>query len=94
MIVPYIVVSKHDGITYKRISIDLRKEVLHLKADHPDYEAYSMPLYDIQELWKAAGYISFNLEKIDKEQLKLDDLSRMFAQLKNEVQSLKSGDDS
>jgi transcriptional regulator with XRE-family HTH domain len=89
---PYIVVSNNEGITYKRISIDLRKEILYLKADHPDYESYSLPLYDVQELWKAVGYISFNLDKIDKEQVKLDDLSRMFAQLKNEVQSLKSAE--
>lgn len=89
----YIVVSNNEGITYKRISIDLRKETLHLKADHPDYEAYSLALYDVQELWKAVGYISFNLDKIDKEQVKINDLSRMFAQLKNEVQSLKSAED-
>lgn len=91
---PYIVVSKNEGITYKRISIDLRREVLHLKADHPDYDPYSLPIYDVQELWKAVGYISFNLDKLDKEQVKLDDLSRMFTQLKNEVQSLKSADGS
>ena len=89
---PYIVVSKDEGITYKRISIDLRKEVILLTSDHPDYAPYSLPLYEVKELWKAVGYISFHLDKVEKEQLRIDDLSRMFAELKSEVQSLKSSE--
>jgi len=87
---PYIVVSKNEGITYKRISVDLRKEVVNLKADHPDYQDYSLALYDVQEFWKAVGYITFNLDRMDEKQLKINDLSRMFAQLKQEVQSIKN----
>lgn len=86
---PYIVVSQKDGLTYKRISIDLRKELVQLKPDNPDYQNYSLPLHDIREFWRAVGYISFNVEKVDKESIQLEELSKMFKQLKSEVDSLK-----
>lgn len=87
---PYIVVSENDGLTYKRIELDLITEVITLTPDNKGYESYSLPLYEIRELWKAVGFVSFDLDLRKSEGQDLDQLSTMFLQLKKEVEKLKS----
>lgn len=87
---PYIVVSQSDGLSYKRLEFDWRKELVTLSSDNKGYEPYSIPLYEIRELWQAVGYISFDLDHQKNEQQDISDLSKVLFQLQKEVQELKS----
>lgn len=86
---PYIVITKDDGIVYKRVyRTPENPEQIILKSDNPDYEPYNIKLEEVFEIWKALGYISFDLpEKTDE--LNLSHLHDMIIDLKSEVESLK-----
>jgi phage repressor protein C with HTH and peptisase S24 domain len=50
----YIVVSKNEGIVYKRITRNNKvKTKLTLVSDNPQYEPYNISAEDILEMWKA-----------------------------------------
>ncbi len=87
---PYIVITKDDGIVYKRIYQNPgNSEQIILKSDNPEYEPYEIKLEDVLEIWKALGFISFDLpEKTDD--LNLSHLHHMIIDLKKEVESLKN----
>src|SRR6056297_1642049 len=87
---PYIVITKDDGIVYKRIYHNPENpDQITLKSDNPDYEPYEIKLEEIFEIWKALGYISFDLpEKTDD--LNLSHLHDMIIDLKKEVEFLKN----
>jgi hypothetical protein len=55
----YIVVSESEGIVFKRVF----KEGTSLKlvSDNPVFEPYAIPMSDVREIWKAAGFVSFGL---------------------------------
>ena len=84
----YIVVTKDEGIVYKRVYNKLveQKEII-LKSDNPDYEPYAMKIENILELWRALGFISFDLPKPDD--LNINKLHQMIMELKSEVKTLK-----
>ncbi|MFO7827617.1 MAG: LexA family transcriptional regulator [Bacteroidales bacterium] len=86
---PYILITKDEGIVYKRIysKIGAANEIL-LKSDNPDYEPYTLDIESVFEIWKALGFISFDLPNVDE--LSLNKLHHMIVELKNEVKSLKS----
>lgn len=57
----YIVASNEEGLVYKRVY--LKAEIgqspkLHLVSDNPNYEAYEVPMAEIQQLWKAVMFVS------------------------------------
>jgi transcriptional regulator with XRE-family HTH domain len=55
----YIVVSKQDGIVYKRVVKNTRtKAKLTLVSDNPLYEPYEISSGDVVEIWKAQWVIS------------------------------------
>lgn len=55
----YIVVSRHEGIVYKRIVKNNRaKNKLTLVSDNPAYQPYQVNAEDILELWQAQMVIS------------------------------------
>ncbi len=55
---PCIVVSKQDGIVYKRVLKNTRsKSKLTLMSDNPDYEPYEVNADNILEMWKAVYVI-------------------------------------
>jgi len=86
---PFILITKDDGIVYKRIYRNPENQgQITLKSDNPDYEPYEIKLEEVFEIWKALGYISFNLpEKTDD--LNLSNLHHMIIDLKKEVEFLK-----
>jgi transcriptional regulator with XRE-family HTH domain len=87
---PYIVVSESDGLSYKRVEFDFRKETIELRSDNQGYEPYTLSLFDVKELWKAVGYISFELNEKPIAQKNIGELNKLFIQLKKEVEELKS----
>lgn len=56
-----IVVSKSDGIVFKRVVNHLEDGYLTLKSDNPAYAPYRMAVDQVFEIWKALGFISFCL---------------------------------
>jgi len=59
----YILVTREDGIVFKRIEADLKERKLKLISDNPEYDPYDIDLSQVLEIWQARGVISFNMEK-------------------------------
>ena len=59
----YIIVTRDQGVVYKRLTNQLDRDVLILHSDNPVYKPYELKPQDIAEVWQAAGYISFDLPR-------------------------------
>lgn len=86
----YIVVSKDEGVVYKRVfnKIDDSKS-LELHSDNTDYNSFSIPINNVVEVWKAKGYLSFEMPEQATNNPTVNDLSHMMAKLQGEVEKLK-----
>lgn len=86
---PYILISKDDGIVYKRLynKINDSGEIL-LKSDNPEYEAYSIKAEEVHEVWKALGFISFELP--EPGDITTQKLHSMILSMKNDIDKLKT----
>lgn len=86
----YVVVSKEEGVVYKRVhnKIDEHQK-LELHSDNKAYEPYSIPINDVVEIWKAKGFLSFDLPEQTQENTTVGELSEMMAKLQSEVEKLK-----
>ncbi|HQW85057.1 MAG TPA: XRE family transcriptional regulator [Ferruginibacter sp.] len=84
---PYIVVSRHEGIVYKRIEKNNRaKNKLTLVSDNPQYQPYQVNAEDIMELWLAQMVIS----KVSTQQRwDMNSLASMVNNLQSQVSTLK-----
>ena len=84
----YVLLTKDHGIVYKRIlnKIEEHNEIT-LKSDNPFFEPYTIKIDHILEVWKAVGFISFELP--DSEDISLDRLSSIVMELKKDLNKLK-----
>ena len=84
---PYIVVSRNEGIVYKRIvKSNKAKNKLTLVSDNPQYQPYQVNAEDVVELWHAQMVLS----KVSQQQRwDMDSLASMVNNLQNQVSSLK-----
>lgn len=84
---PYIVVSRNEGIVYKRIvKSNKAKNKLTLVSDNPQYQPYQVNVEDVVELWHAQMVLS----KVSQQQRwDMDSLASMVNNLQNQVSSLK-----
>ncbi len=83
----YIVITRDDGIVYKRLFHGDANEIF-LKSDNPEYEPYTIQKKEILEIWKAIGFISFELPEQNK--LTLTSLHNMVMDLRKDVDSMKN----
>ncbi|MFL9485535.1 XRE family transcriptional regulator [Chitinophagaceae bacterium LWZ2-11] len=83
----YVVLSKTDGIVYKRIMKSNRsKSKLTLISDNPIYEPYNVSSEDVLEVWKAV----FIMQKANTVQRwDVNQLAGMVNNLQDQVSSLK-----
>lgn len=82
----YIVISKGEGIVYKRIVRNKQKNKLTLVSDNPIYEPYHVNTEDVLEVWKAQMIIT----KANTQQLwDVNQLAGLVNNLQEEVTSLK-----
>jgi transcriptional regulator with XRE-family HTH domain len=83
----YIVVSRNEGIVYKRIEKSNRnKNKLTLVSDNPQFQPYQVNAEDIVELWQAQMVIS----KVSQQQRwDVNSLASMVNNLQSQVSSLK-----
>ena len=83
----YIVITKDDGIVFKRIS-NIREETVTLKSDNPVYSSYTVEKAVILEIWKALGYVSFNMSG-PGDAVTQEKLYKMVENLQSDMQSIK-----
>ncbi len=84
---PYVVVSKSNGIVYKRVSRNNKvKDKITLISDNPMYEPYNVLLDDVLELWKAQMIIT-RAEK--QNHWDVNQLASMVTNLQEQVSSMK-----
>jgi transcriptional regulator with XRE-family HTH domain len=83
----YIVVSRNEGIVYKRVEKNGRsKNKLTLVSDNPQYQPYQVNAEDVMELWQAQMVIS----KVTMQQRwDMNSLASMVNNLQSQVSTLK-----
>ena len=84
----YIVVTKDDGMTYKRLENFVKeKQSFLLKPDNTSYQSYEVPVSEVLELWKFT--CSINTQEYEEHELKLSSIIQMFHGLGVELEALK-----
>ncbi len=83
----YIVISRSEGIVYKRVVKNNRaKNKLTLVSDNPQYQPYQVNAEDVVELWQAQMVIS----KVSAQQRwDMNSLASMVSNLQTQVTTLK-----
>ena len=83
----YIVVSKSDGIVYKRVEKNNRiKNKLTLVSDNPAYQAYNINTDDVLEMWQASVVIS---RAGSQQRWDINQLANIVTNLHQQVSTLK-----
>ena len=84
---PYIVVSRNEGIVYKRVVKNNKtKNKLTLVSDNPQYQPYQVNADDVVELWMAQSVIS----KVTVQQRwDVNTLANLVNNLQDQVSTLK-----
>jgi transcriptional regulator with XRE-family HTH domain len=84
---PYIVISRNEGIVYKRIVKNNKlKNKLTLVSDNPQYQPYQVNADDVVELWQAQSVIS----KVSTQQLwDVNTLANLVNNLQDQVSTMK-----
>jgi transcriptional regulator with XRE-family HTH domain len=87
----HIIVTKSQGIVYKRVWRDRDSPRLLLKSDNVLYDPYYLEIQDLVEVWKSLAYLSFRLpDQQDNSRSDMQQLSHLFLQLKKDVDALKA----
>lgn len=81
----YIVLTKEDGLVYKRVYRE--GDVLVLHSDNKVYAPYEVQLKEVLELWEFTCCI--NTQEYDVDELKLSSIINMFRDLKVELKAIK-----
>ncbi len=84
---PYIVVSRNEGIVYKRlVRNNKNKNKLTLVSDNPHYQPYQVNADDVVELWQAQSIIS---KVTTQQRWDVNTLASLVNNLQDQVSSLK-----
>ena len=85
----YVIISKGEGIVYKRVGNKLREnKTLKLISDNLVYEPYTIPSEDVLEVWKAKAFISTQFPEPAPEPT-LETLTSMVSQMQKSLSGLK-----
>ncbi|NBC82174.1 MAG: helix-turn-helix domain-containing protein [Bacteroidetes bacterium] len=85
----YVLVTKDEGIVYKRLINNLQDGELVLKSDNPEYKPCTIQADQVIEVWKARGYTCFDLHDDIPKTFDVSTLIETIAELKNDVKQLK-----
>ncbi len=86
----YILVTKQDGIVFKRVFNFTKDEgKLLLVSDNRQFEPYSIDASDVLELWSAKAFFSNQFPDLQNNTVTLDHLAHTVITLQSEVQRLK-----
>lgn len=85
----YVVVSKNDGIVYKRIITKSKEsKSFVMKSDNKVYEPYNMDVDEILEIWKAKAYISTSFPEPEQE-MSMSQLTSIMLEMQKKIDGLK-----
>jgi transcriptional regulator with XRE-family HTH domain len=84
----YIVLTKDDGLVYKRLYNNKKDNRLILQSDNKSYMPYEVNMEDVLELWEFTCCI--NTQEYSEKELKLSSIMTMFQDLKVELESIKT----
>ncbi|MBT8231890.1 MAG: helix-turn-helix domain-containing protein [Saprospiraceae bacterium] len=82
----YIVISKRDGLVYKRVTYDQNNQCLILKSDNDLYLPYDISLSEVDEIWQYYAHISFD----DSSKTGVSHLESKINDIHNKVSDLHS----
>jgi transcriptional regulator with XRE-family HTH domain len=86
----YVLVTKQDGIVFKRVFNFTKEEgKLLLVSDNRQYEPYSIEAGDVLEVWSAKAFFSNQFPDLQNNTVALDHLAHTVISLQSEVQRLK-----
>jgi transcriptional regulator with XRE-family HTH domain len=77
----YIIVSKSEGVVYKRVRNLSNEKALLLISDNSIYMPYKIPYSEIAEVWQHYAHLSFNDDKISSNSLLDDKITDMHNKL-------------
>lgn len=83
----YIVVSKSEGIVFKRLFNSISKGFFTLKSDNQEFAPFDLQVSDVLEIWKAEGSTQFGFENEQNAMQSL--LFRELQDIKSELADLK-----
>ncbi|WP_298765691.1 LexA family transcriptional regulator [uncultured Polaribacter sp.] len=84
----YIVITKDDGMTYKRVYNQVKeKQTFLLKPDNTAYQPYEISVSEVLELWQFT--CSINTQEYEEHELKISSIIQMFTSLGVELEALK-----
>jgi len=84
----YVLVTQNDGIVYKRVENNLEdKNILKLISDNKKYEAYTIHISEVLEIWEFA--CSINTQEYSESELQFSSILHMFNQLGIQLEQLK-----
>ena len=81
----YVLVTKEEGIVYKRIH--KKGNFLELHSDNKNYEPYSVHVADVLEVWQFV--CTLNVSDKKEEELNLESIMNMLKSMRVEMESLK-----
>ncbi len=86
----YIVITKNDGIVYKRLRSRLKESnSFILESDNPMYAPFEVQAEDVLELWEAVAFVAKEFPSA-QDTPSLSSMMEMVLSLKNEVEALKT----
>lgn len=85
----YIIITKEEGVVYKRVLNNLIDDELLLQSDNPQYDPYAVKASQIVEVWKALGYTTFNIPDRQNPEVGMDDLISTVSKIRDDVEWLK-----
>lgn len=83
----YIVLTKNDGLVYKRVHKHFTGQALILSSDNKTYATYHVPMEELLEIWEFTCCI--NTQEYDEKELKLSSIMTMFRELQVELEAVQ-----
>ena len=83
----YILLTKEDGLVYKRVFRKKDKHILELHSDNKTYSPYNVKEEDVLELWEFVCCLATSDKK--EEEINLDSVMKMLRSMKIEIESIK-----
>jgi transcriptional regulator with XRE-family HTH domain len=83
----YVLITKDEGIVYKRLHRKNNLRSLELHSDNKNYEAYSVKIEDVLEIWEFVCCLSKSDKK--EEELNLGSVMNILEELRVEVKRMR-----
>lgn len=82
----YVVISKDEGVVYKRVKLDSKGQKIILMSDNDLYLPYALSFSDIAEVWEYYAHLSFSDQKLafeNRMEEKINDIQIKISEIYN-----------